>query len=122
VGCARRLLLLLGRVLRPLIVHTRLGFLSAVIQRVLSNLAPFLWVFVPVYLVFAALAHLLFGAYMSDFSSFSGSTQALFNMLLGQTDWSALRGPAALYGAGMEFVATAYFWTFYIATFYILVR
>ena len=30
------------------------------------------------------------------------------------------RGPAALYGAGMEFVATAYFWTFYITAFYLL--
>eukprot|EP01048_Picozoa_sp_COSAG05_P022046 COSAG05_NODE_4262_length_1592_cov_504.841929_3_plen_102_part_00 len=34
---------------------------------------PFLWIFGPVYFVFATIAHLLFGAYMSDFSSVGAS-------------------------------------------------
>ena len=61
---------------------------------------PFIWIMAPVYLVFACVAHLLFGAYLTEFSTVGAAAQSLFNMLLGQTDWTNLRGPAALYGAG----------------------
>ena len=119
---ASLLLLLVGRLCKPLIIHTRLGFLSSVIARALVNMVPFIWIFVPLFLVFSAVAHLLFGGAMTQFVTIAGSVQTLFNMLLGETEWAELRKAGANQGASLEVVATTFFGLFFIVMYYLMLN
>lgn len=116
------LLLLVARLTKPLIIHTRLGFLSGVIGRALVNLVPFFWIFVPIFLVFSAVAHLLFGGTLTEFVTIVASVQSLFNMLLGETGWRAFQQAGANQGASLEMVATVFFGLFYVTMYYLLLN
>lgn len=116
------MLLLIARLTKPLIIHTRLGFISGVCGRALVNLVPFVWIFVPIFLVFASVGHLLFGGQITEFVSITASVQSLFNMLLGETSWSVFQQAGSNQGPSLEIVATTYFFLFYIVMYYLLLN
>ena len=116
------MLLLVARLTKPLIIHTRLGFLSGVIGRALVNLVPFVWIFVPIFLVFSAVAHLIFGGTLTEFVTLAASSQSLFNMLLGETGWRDLQYSGANQGPSLEALATAFFGLFYVTMYYLLLN
>jgi hypothetical protein len=96
-------------------MHPRLSFLSETLILASVQLGPFFFVFFVVYMAFAEMGSLLFGASMEDFVGIEKASITQFNMLLGDFDWEAMSE------VNFSF-AIFYFWSFYLIMFYLLLN
>jgi len=105
------------RVIKLLDFQPRLGLVTRTLAHAAVDLAHFFLVFLLVHCAYAMVGYISFGSSIAKMASFSKASMTLMEVLLGDTD--VLTDLMQLKNAG---VATFFFWSFILISFFILIN
>lgn len=116
-GSAVSLVLLVLRVLKMLDFQKRMGLVTRTLANASSDLAHFMVLFMIVFIVYSALAHIIFGSSIIGFSTFARALNTNFSILLGE-----IGVQEELFMHNSTFAAAVYYFSFIFVCCFLLLN
>jgi len=109
------------RMLKPFSSHPKLAIVTRTLAVAMADLKYFFLIFLPMFFSYVISGHILFGATVKKFSSFSDTTLTCFNIiLLGEHQWDDMYQPNS--SIVNRVAAIIWFWSFLVLMFLIMLN